>query len=138
MKIKCLTSLKFTLGFIGLFHFTVGLFTLIPFIPKNQVAAFVYKATIEASPQLMHVGEMVGCYMFTIGFMTLLALRDPLNNIIIIKGLIVLLTLRLISIILFSSQEYAVFGIPPFRYWLNAGVIFILLVSLIYLKPKPE
>ncbi|GEM_PF-4464216 len=137
MKTECLTSLKITLGIIGAFHFLVGLFTLIPYIPKNQIAAIVYKATIETSPQFMHVAEMVGCYMFAIGFMTLLAMRDPLNNIIIIKGLIVLLSLRLISIILFSSHAYEVFGIPPFRYWLNAGAIFILLVSLIYLKPKP-
>ena len=70
--------------------------------------------------------------------MTILALKDPLKNVIIINGLIVLLSLRAVSIILFSAQAEAVFGIPPFRYWLNFIVIALLLISLIYLKPKPE
>ena len=137
MQTKCLKSLKITLGIIGTFHLLIGLFSLIPYIPKAQIASVVYKATIDPTPQLMHVAEMAGCYMFTVGFITLLALRDPIKNVIVIYGLIALLSLRVISIILFSGQSYAVFGIPPFWYWTNCVVTAALLGALICLKPKP-
>ena len=138
MQTKCLKSLKITLGIIGTFHLLVGFLALIPFIPKTQLAALVYKATFDPTHQFAHVGEMVGTYMFAIGFMALLALKDPIKNEVVVKGVMVLLGLRLVSILIFSGQEYAVFGIPPFRYWLNFTAIAILLTSLIILRPKPE
>lgn len=136
MQTRCLSSLKFTLGFIGIFHTLVGLLALLPFIPKDKVAYLVYKATLDPSLQLKHIVEMAGCYMFAVGFMTLLALKDPIKNVVIIYGLMALLALRLISILLFSGQSEAVFGTPPFWYWLNFAVIAALLVALIVLKPK--
>jgi hypothetical protein len=138
MQIRCLKSLKMTLGIISAFHLLVGFFTLIPRVPKDKIASIVYRATVDSTPQLMHVAEMAGCYMFTIGFMAFLALKDPLKNIVVIKGLQLLLGLRLISIILFSGQAYDVFGIPPLYYWGNFSVIAVLLTSLIILRPKPE
>ena len=138
MKSACPSSLKFVLWIVCIPHLIIGGLGIMPFLSISDLAAAVYKAKVIPSPQLEHVARMLAGYMLTTGLLAFLALRDPLKNVAIIYGVILLLCIRVIQMVSFSSQAFEIFGIPAGWYWAQALLFSILIVGLIYLRPREE
>ncbi len=126
---------RIVLGLAAAAHVIIGLIGVIPAIPLSIVLMF-YGASLQINPQITHILQMFGAYMLTVGALGIYAVWDPVKNKSIIHCIIFLLLLRVIQRVLFASEAFAVFGIAPGYYWAQTAVFFLIVLALVYFRPR--
>lgn len=129
---------RLVLGLVALSHITLGTAAFVPWVSVETLVKVFYQASVSVTPQLQHIVEMFGVYMFTVGILSIFALWDPVKNKSIINGIIILLVLRVIQRITFADQAWEVFQISSEWYWAQTILFFIIALVLFLLKPKAE
>lgn len=127
---------KISLLLVAVSQLTIGLIACIPGTSLSQLAKMFYRASVETTPQLEHIGHMFGVYMLVVGVLAVFALRNPVKNISITYAIIILLVLRVIQRVFWANQAIQFFKIPVGWYW--AQTIFFLLVAIILFVLSPK
>lgn len=129
---------KLVLASVALAHMIIGIVACIPGMSAENLAKTFYKASVSFTPQLQHVAQMFGAYMFVVGILGIFALLNPVKNKAITNGIIILLVLRVLQRLLFAKQAWEIFQIPSGWYWFQTISFFAIATALFLLKPKDE
>ena len=132
--------LKVLLVIVCASHLILG---AIPQLGSGLVEAtgkLAYGATVELTPQLLHVLRMLGAFMIGIGVLAAFAWQDPVTNRKIIVGIGVILVLRASQRVLFGTEIQEAFAIAPAKLAAQSAFFFALGALLIWLAPpgKPR
>ena len=104
-------------GFIGVYHLCTGLMTMFSGELTIRMAKSLAGWTIEGSPAMGIVGEVLGCYLIAFGLMMLAAAVNPIKSKSFITVGLVLIALRLIQRLVFSAKVIEVFQVDAARHW---------------------
>jgi len=104
-------------GFIGIYHLWAGLMMIFSGELTIRLAKSLSGWTIEGSPAMGIVGEVLGCYLIAFGLMMLLAAVNPIKSKSFITVGLVLIALRLIQRLVFSAKVIEVFQVDAARHW---------------------
>jgi hypothetical protein len=127
---------RIVLGLVALAHIFIGGLACMPGMPLVRLAAVFYSATITLTPQLVHVMQMFGAYMLTVGALAVFAMVEPVRNRAIANGVIILLVLRILQRAVFAKYAWTVFKIPAGAYWMQTVLFTVTALALLLLRPK--
>lgn len=125
---------KALLWTIAIYHLATGALLIASGKLAIRFARASYGWTIEGSPELGIVGELLGCYAIAFGLMMAAAARDPLTHRPFITIGIVLILLRLFQRAYFSAKIEEVFAVPPGRHWGAFAFLALLAAGLAYVR----
>ena len=127
---------KLALLSVAVSQLIIGAIACIPGIPLSRVAETFYRASLATTPQLEHIAHMFGVYMLVVGVLAVFALLDPVKNVAITYGIVILLVLRVIQRVVFVKQALQNFEVPVGWYWVQT--IFFLAVACILFSLSPK
>ncbi len=129
--------LQVLLAFVCVSHLALGLLAFMgPAGPVQAVAARVYGAQLEMTPQTQHVVRILGAFMLAMGVLSGLAAFRPRESGPIVTGLAVLLLLRVLQRAIFASEVREAFGISAAQLWVQSLFFLAMAVALLILKPR--
>jgi hypothetical protein len=131
---KSLAAGRLLTGFIGVYHLFAGITVMISGESTIRLAKSLGGWTIEGSPAMGIVGEILGCYLIAFGLMMLAATFNPVQNKSLITIGIVLIGLRLIQRLVFSAKVMEVFQVDAARHWGAFAVVAALGVGLLLFR----
>jgi len=102
----------------------------------NWLIQMSYGATVALTPQLVHVIRMFGAWNLTFAFLGAMAFANPEKNQIVVKGAVLLLSVRFIEMIIFWSYIVENFAIEPARLFSNACSYLIMATFLWIFRPS--
>jgi hypothetical protein len=126
--------LRAILVFISAFHLIAGVGLMFS-LPFQQWAVALYGAHVSWDASSVYFIRIIGSFAFVLGFLALMASRDPLKYKIVVIGFIEFFILRNINRHLYSNELYAGFGVSPLVNDLTTaffGVQAILLAVLLW------
>ena len=118
---------KILLWIISVYHILTGVMIIVSGELSIQFAKASYGWTVEGSPELGILGELLGCYAIAFGLMLAVAVRDPVAYRSLITVGVVLIALRLVQRAVFAGKMMEVFQVSAGRHW--AGFVFILVLG---------
>ncbi len=118
---------KILLWIIAAYHVATGAMVIWSGDVSIRFAKLSYGWTVEGSPELGILGELLGCYAIAFGLMMAVAARDPVAYRSFITVGIVLVALRLVQRAWFAAKIMEVFEVSAGRHW--AAFVFILLIG---------
>jgi len=125
MKFNTLGVLKILLWFIAAFHLIVGMgLNVSPEFP--QLMAQYYGAQVNWTPEFLYIVKPIGAFMFALGVMAALAARDPLSNVPVVYGFVVLFAFRGLQRLIFQSEIESAVAIASGRNF-TAAIFFLLM-----------
>ena len=125
MKFNTLGVLKILLWFIAAFHLIVGMgLNVSPEFP--QLMAQYYGAQVNWTPEFLYIVKPIGAFMFALGVMAALAARDPLSNVSVVYGFVVLFAFRGLQRLIFQSEIESAVAIASGRNF-TAAIFFLLM-----------
>ena len=125
MKFNTLGVLKILLWFIAAFHLIVGMgLNVSPEFP--QLMAQYYGAQVNWTPEFLNIVKPIGAFMFALGVMAALAARDPLSNVPVVYGFVVLFAFRGLQRLIFQSEIESAVAIASGRNF-TAAIFFLLM-----------
>lgn len=127
--------IKIVLGMVAASHLIIGLIGGVPGIPTDIVVRF-YGAGLTVTPQIEHIIQMFGAYMFTVGVLGALTFRDPVRYRSVVLVISFLLFIRVLQRILFAGEAAEVFDISPLFYWVQTVAYLAMGLALVLLRPK--
>lgn len=123
---KTYTGWRALLWFIATYHLILGLLLLFSGELSIRALKVFAGATIEGSPQLGIVGEILACYLLAFGLMMGIAAWNPVKNRAIITAGLVLIALRLFQRLFFAAKVMQVFQVTATHYWSATAIATIL------------
>ena len=135
-----LLMLRIVLGIICASHLLLGAvaFAGLPGGAAETVAS-LYGGSFPAgslTPQLQHVGRMLGAYMLAMALLAGVAAADPLRNRVGILVIALLFLERVLQRLLFAGEAQQAFAIPPGRMWAQTLFFLAFPVALLLLYPR--
>jgi hypothetical protein len=131
MNPKALQALKLFMWGVCAFHVIVGIgLNVSPAFP--QAMAGYYGATVNWTPDFLYIIKPLGAFMLVMGVLAAVAATDPLRNVPIIYGFILLFVLRTLQRVIHQDELFDTFGITAMH---NVGnmVFFAALALSLYL-----
>jgi hypothetical protein len=104
--------LRAILVFISAFHLIAGAGLMFS-VRFQQWAVALYGAHVSWDASSIYFVRIIGSFAFVLGFLAVMASRDPLKHKIVIIGFIEFFLLRNVNRHLYSSELYAGFGVSP-------------------------
>lgn len=105
-----INQLKAVLVFIAIFHLVFGLGLMVS-IDFQKTAISFYGGTLEWTPTPIFFIRVIGSFAFVLGYLALMASRDPMKHKVIIIGFIEFFILRNVNRHFFSDEVYSVLNI---------------------------
>jgi len=96
---------KILLGLVSVTHIVTSLAGIIPPIPIAVAMAFYGASRLDLNPQIEHILQMYGAYMFAVGIQAAFAIWNPLKNKAIIYGISILLFVRVVQRLFFVTSK---------------------------------
>ena len=117
---------KVLLWTIAVYHVATGLLVIGFGDLSIRFARAFYGWTIEGSPAMGILAELLGCYAVAFGLMMAVAARDPVayRHFLVVGA--VLIALRVVQRLVFAGKIMETFQVDPGRHWLATGFIFCL------------
>jgi len=110
MNPKALQVLKLFMWGVCAFHVIVGIgLNVSPAFP--QAMAGYYGATVHWTPDFLYIIKPLGAFMLVMGVLAAVAATDPLRNVPIIYGFILLFVLRTLQRVIHQGELFDTFGI---------------------------
>lgn len=110
MNPKALQALKLFMWGVCAFHVVVGIgLNVSPAFP--QAMAGYYGATVNWTPDFLYIIKPLGAFMLVMGVLAAVAATDPLRNVPIIYGFILLFVLRTLQRMIHQGELFDTFGI---------------------------
>jgi len=123
--------LQALLAFVCLSHLFFGLIAFIgPAGPVRAVAARLYDADLQLTPQLQHVVRILGAFMIAIGVLAGLAALYPQRSGPVVIGVAVLLVLRVLQRAIFAGEVRDAFGVSTAHLWVQSLFFLALAAAL--------
>ena len=110
--------LKAVLGWICAGHFLEGLL-LISGKKGIRAGSALYGARFEPADQFRYIVRAAGAYVLSMGFLQLMAIREPRRYKVVIDSTIAVFLLRFFQRIVYRRDVYTAFGISPRRHLAN-------------------
>lgn len=117
-------------GFIGLYHLWVGVTLIMSGETSIRLARSIAGWTIDGSPAMGIVGEILGCYIIAFGLMMLVAAWDPVGGRHFLTVGVVLIALRVFQRLYFGDKVMEVFQVSPWHHWMAITVVTVMGVLL--------
>ena len=117
---------KILLWTIAAYHVATGLLIIGFGELSIRFAKAFYGWTVEGSPALGILAELLGCYAVAFGLMMAVAARDPVAHRDLLTVGVVLIALRVFQRLYFADKILATFQVDPGRHWLATLFIFCL------------
>lgn len=119
---------------IAAYHLATGAVLIWSGDLSIRLARTLYGWTIEGSPELGILGELLGCYAIAFGLMMAVAARDPVAYRSSITIGVALIVLRLFQRAYFSAKIIEVFQVAPARHWTAFVLLLLLAAGLVLLR----
>jgi len=117
-------------GFMSAYHLIYGAILMASGEVAIRLAKQVGGATIEGTPSIGIVGEILACYAMTYGVLLAMVTYNPSKYWRMIPGLLSLIVFSLFRGIVFSGKTIAVWQMEPVRHWLYSGFVALLGILL--------
>ena len=112
------TFLRIVLSWICAGHFMEGLL-LISGKKGIQLGSRLYGARFEPTDQFRYIVRAAGAYVLSMGFLQLMAVREPRRHKAVIDGTLAVFALRFFQRVVYRRDIYAAFGISPRQHLAN-------------------
>lgn len=119
-----------------LYHVAVGLLLLFSGELSIRAAKLLQGWTIQGSPELGIVGEILGCYLIAFGLMLALAARDPVGYRDVLWVVVALCVVRLFQRLYFADKIAEVFQAEAAKGWVFFATVLVLCSCLVFLRLK--
>lgn len=131
--------LRVMLFFIFIINLFLGIMALSSQSLVLKAAEMVYGVKLAGlEPHTLYIVKMMGCFIIAIAIMAGLAVKDPINNKIVIYGNSIWLILRSLQRFFYIEQFHKDWGISYGALWGQAIFVLLVGVSLFLLIPKSE
>jgi hypothetical protein len=129
MKQTWLRLLQVYLCFICAFHVITGLGVN---LSRSFMAAMadMYGATVDFTPQFLTILHPLGAFMFVLGLLAAVAVRDPLRYRVIVYVFALLFLIRSVQRVVFKEQIEQAFHIAPSHNLFNMVFFLVMAISL--------
>ncbi len=129
--------LRSVLGMICAGHIVTGV-SLLAGRRGARVAARLYGATFEPSPQFAYIIQPAGAYVLSMAFLQALAMRNPRRYKGAIDATLIVFAIRQFQRITRRRDIYESFGITPARHWTLTIYFQVLAVLLLVARIRME
>ncbi len=123
---------------VGVYHVVVGILLIASGDLSLRAAKAVAGWSIEGSPAMGIVGEILGCYLVAFGVMMLLAARDPIGGKHLLTVGLLLIALRVGQRLVFSEKVREVFQVPAAQHWGALLLVAAIGVALLVFRLQVE
>jgi hypothetical protein len=131
---KSHTAGRVLTAFIGVYHVWAGLTMMMSGETTIRLARSLAGWTIEGSPAMGILGEILGCYLIAFGLMMLTVAVDPVKGKSFITVGLVLIALRLTQRLVFSAKIMEVFQVDAARHWGAFAVVAVVGLGLLIFR----
>ena len=121
---------KVLLWVIASYHIATGILIIASGDLSLEFARTFYGWTIDGSPELGILAELLGCYAIAFGLMLATAAKDPVRYRSFLTVGVVLIALRVFQRLYFAGKIIETFQVDPGRHGLATAFIFLLGAAL--------
>jgi hypothetical protein len=132
-------ALRFLLALVCIVNLGLGAAAFTSESTILKVIQTVYRVPLtDLDGTTLYVIKMVGCYIIAIAVMSGWAIRNPVQNRIIVLGNVIWLMLRGIQRLTYVERFHRDWGIPYSQLWGQIVLVFLLAALLFWLMPKKQ
>jgi hypothetical protein len=132
-----MTGLRVLLALVFIVNLGLGVMAFSSEPMTLKVINTIYGIHLEGLEEhTRYIIKMLGCFLISISLMSVMAIRDPIKNKVVVYGNAIWLALRGIQRVTYVERFHQDWGIPYSSLWSQVIFVFAFALALLLLMPR--